>query len=412
MSSRSVWGAGSADEDYCRTLLGWDELSRELHDEPIVNFNPLGVAGATCFNHDLEVLAALQGLQPRFPPRSLQACRLRGHEAFLRQSLGQPIPFNEYIRATQMVPTKPFSAAYLRRRRELAERSLAAVGLRYGAGIASESEEMVGPEEMPAMWRALTAQELPRLEAAIGRELRFEFDIEHVEVDDYWLYWMDTHEGRFRIRMNVHERPLARAEVIHGGVLHEIVGHLAQAHAWCQEVQAGRLAPSLTLQTQHTLEGFCTEGVAQTLSLWLAGADDVDPILLAWLRMEHYWNLVFHNAHVLVNQGAPIEQCAEYVSINIPDVGPPCGALADLRRRSTDPMRRSYLLSYGIGQDAMVRAAERLEPVARRQLLVEMYTRPMTYAGFQRRVAALAHHPSVETGLAQTKTSAAPASAA
>jgi hypothetical protein len=102
-----VCDAGQLDSQFddrlCRVLVGWDALEQRNGAKAIIDFNVAGVVDGEDFEHRLDVLDALLELQRSCHPGSFAGRRLTAHEAYLRALMGQQIPFEAYVSATQAV---------------------------------------------------------------------------------------------------------------------------------------------------------------------------------------------------------------------------------------------------------------------------------------------------------------------
>jgi hypothetical protein len=378
------------DQRYASFLEAWDQVSRESSGAPIIDFDVAGVEAGEPLVTELHALEVLGLLRDEHPPGSFQQRRLIGHIAYLRHKLGERPDFRAYVRDTQGIPADRLPEEQLDHRRTLAAEALGRVGIELGAKVEYELEAadtVIALDDLPTAFRAAADDMLPSLEAALGHALPLEFDTGFTDDDGWWSYWADTEAGRFRLRFNRRHRATLTAAEVRQFAAHEVLGHLGQMTAYAARIEAGELPPSFGITTVHTLEQFTFEGVAQTLPLWLERPDRIDELLLARIRLTHYCALVEHNAHLMINEGEPVERCGRYMLDRLPHYQPR-RILLDLAERANDPLERSSRFVYPTAMDAMVTATERLDEHSRQATLRSLYSAPIAYGEFAAAVLA------------------------
>jgi len=85
---------------------GWHSFERAHHGPEIIDFDLTEMNNAESFESREEILGALTNLAEQLYTNSHEGKflrdKLKGSIAYLRALLGRPIPFDEYIRDTQI----------------------------------------------------------------------------------------------------------------------------------------------------------------------------------------------------------------------------------------------------------------------------------------------------------------------
>lgn len=359
-------GDRSPDHALCDVLLGWDRLERRRNRRPVVDFNVSGLAGGRHYRDRHEVLDDLLALQERIG-ESFTTLRMRAHEAYLRALMGQQLPFQDYVEATQGVVPSPYSEEEIARRREDLERALAAVGVEFGPrllGVLARRDESVPRERITRTFRSVFRDARGFAERITGVPLNFALKIAVKQTEEYWDYWVDGTSQRFALTFNGLPRRKPLSECVQF-VYHELLGHCGQICALRQLIAKGALPRSYGITTVHTPEQFLFEGIAQSWPLWAVEPHHDTLLLRARVLLARYRGVVHHNAHIMLNEGIPVERCAEYVVSHLPFVGLPT-AFGSLPSRSTDELFRSYQFIYGVSLDRFAEWALGTESADRR----------------------------------------------
>jgi hypothetical protein len=373
----------SLDTAYVNLLLGWDALEKTLGADPVIDFNLLDLDGGDAYTSRWEVLHALTALRKRAEREAnpLAYRRLGAHEAFLRNRMGERWAFEPYIAATQGFRFKPYDEVYLERRRaDLADR-LALFGIRFDAHAekAVEAADVEIPEaELAAFYTDLMARRKPELEHLLGVKADFQLEVSFADVDQYWAAWVDGRGKNFRLRFNRHtvkQHWRARSTVL---ALHELLAHLVKASLLVDSIQKGDLPPWLGLTTVHGPEMFQDEGLAQTLPLFWPIPEATDPLVRLRCAMSHYHGLVWHNAHIRLHGGTPVELVVDEV-LRWQPWRDPHKVAHGLNSLGNHPLFRSYEFVYGASQDFLTCLAEQTPQDKHPHLLRHLYTRWMTY---------------------------------
>src|SRR5581483_2938837 len=159
--------------------------------------------------------------------------------------------------------------------------------------------------------------------------------------------------------------------------LHEICGHAVQMAIWDEQIRNGSMNPACGVTTVHSPEAFCAEGLGQTVHLLFATRFELPPEL--WLRTEvqYHNSLVMQNAHLMLYQGESFAAALEYASEGIP-FSRRDEVEVDLRERATDPLSRTYRLSYSVSERAIRRLIARMSEKQIIAFFSRLYEVPMT----------------------------------
>ncbi|MFC9973470.1 hypothetical protein ACFVH6_21510 [Spirillospora sp. NPDC127200] len=352
-------------------LRAWDAYEVGRGCAPVVDFD--------CFPDGGEVAPASDRLSVYRRLGELRgqadgdlAVRLDADLAYLGALLGERPPLDAYVRATQGCGARGWSREYLAERREVAEVALGGVGVAWGAGANEELRRVEGRLDIAdapsAICDAVVELEpLVRTIAETGAPYRL--SIENVELEAYWSFWLDGAGSDVRLRLNLPNVDFTRVGA-RQFALHEVLGHGLQSASFSARA-AG--APWVRLLSVHAPQQVMLEGLAQALPLMVLPGDKV---LAARTRLDHYVQLVRAQAHVDINAGVPVVECADFMRKAVPwwDDARIAAQLAD---RGADPLLRSYLWAYPAGIDWFVALAEAGDAVVRR-VIKAAYRDPLT----------------------------------
>jgi hypothetical protein len=361
------------------TIRAWNqhELSRGAPAALDFDFHPLE-DGPPAPVDRLTTLYRLQELaQEADEPAILQ--RISADMAYLRALMGERQKLDAYVRATQGCHAAGWPADYVSAKGELARRCVEARGAQWGPTTAedlADTEGRIDAETAPdAIRQAADAYE-PAVREATGSDAPYELTIEKTVVDAYWAYWLDGAGQRVRLRLNMPNATFTKVQA-RQFALHEVLGHGLQgasisAHCAAQEV------PWVRLSSVHGPQQVLLEGLAQTFPLFVAPDDEA---LITRVRIDHYIQLVRSELHLMIDGGAPVEECAEHARRRVPwwSNTQIAGMLTD---RSIDPLLRTYMWAYVAGIDWFTQLAEADETTIR-PVLQAAYRAPLTPAELQ-----------------------------
>lgn len=361
------------------TIRAWNahELSRGAPAALDFDFHPIEGEPSAPIDR-LTTLYRLQELaEETEEPAVLQ--RISADVAYLRALMGERQDLDAYVRATQGCPAAGWPAEYITAKGELARHCVEARGVRWGPTTAddlAETEERIDAEAAPdAIRQAADAYE-PAVRKATSSAAPYELTIEKTVVDAYWAYWLDGAGERVRLRLNMPNATFTKVQA-RQFALHEVLGHGLQgagisAHCATNEV------PWVRLSSVHGPQQVLLEGLAQAFPMFIAPDDDA---LITRVRIDHYLQLVRSELHLMLNSGAPIEECADHARSRVPwwSNSQIAGMLAD---RSTDPLLRTYMWAYVAGIDWFTQLAE-ADQTTIRPVLHAAYRAPLTPAELQ-----------------------------
>lgn len=369
----------STRDDVETTIRAWNahELSRGAPAALDFDFHPIEGESPAPVDR-LTTLYRLQELaEEADEPAVLQ--RISADTAYLRAVLGERQDLDAYVRATQGCPAAGWPAEYVTAKGEVARRCVEARGVEWGATTAedlAETEGRIDAEAAPEAIRRAAEDYEPVIREATGSDAAYELTIEKAAVDAYWAYWLDGAGQRVRLRLNMPKATFTKVQA-RQFALHEVLGHGLQgasisAHCATHEV------PWVRLSSVHGPQQVLLEGLAQTFPLFVAPDDEA---LVTRVRLDHYIQLVRSELHLMVNAGAPVEECTDHARARVPwwNNAQIAGTLAD---RSTDPLLRTYMWAYVAGIDWFTQLAE-AEGATIRQVLRAAYRAPLTPAELQ-----------------------------
>jgi hypothetical protein len=256
-------------------------------------------------------------------------------------------------------------------RREQAIRALGDLGIEWGPTTNDQLVDLGGPispAQAAVEIREAAAEYEPRVRAVTGATAPYQLSIETADVDAYWHYWVDGAGSEVRLRLNV-----GRAKFTHVKsrqfALHEVLGHGLQAANIAQHSHQHDV-PWVRLFSVHASQQTLLEGLAQALPLFICPDDEA---LIASVKLDHYLQLVRGNIHLALDDGD-----LDHMAAQARDLVPFWSdeEISDtFTDRSTSPLLRSYLWSYGAGLDWFVNLFEE-GPIAFRTLQIA-YRQPL-----------------------------------
>lgn len=365
---------------------GWDDFERKHSGPEIIDFDLSNLHGCTPFSSRMDILTELQELRDGVNEASADAeflrARLDGSVFYLRTLMGQQIPFAQYLRHTLGVMPEPFSVDEIDQVRREVNARLAPFDLEMTAKFRERFESSFMLQDRAEIRDGIVGDQkrwLARLRGAgIPVPEQLHFAVEFVEVDAYWSNWISgSLRAGITLSINIHPRkkydrgrPLALC-------LHEICGHAVHMAIWRELIAQGKLDQACGVTTVHSPEMFVSEGLGQTVSE-LIGADETFPLEFQASRsLQYYTLIVLHNAHLMLYEGVPIGTALDYARNYLPfsDFDT---IESELRDRGTNPLFRTYQLSYTAAERAIRQLLAGLSTPQKRRLFLEMYCRPMT----------------------------------
>lgn len=365
---------------------GWDAFERAHGGPQIIDFDLTQVDDRVPFNSRREILSALEDLREELNDTSDEGeflqDKLLGSSFYLRALLGQQIPFGEYVQHTLGISIKPFPDEELNVVRDRVDELLSSFGIQLKAEYKKEFERTLTIHDPEEIKRGITDNQefwLARLrEKGIPTPDRLDLQVEFVKIDAYWSNWISGSVSKgINLRINVHPRKkyeLGRPLVL---CLHEICGHAVQMTLWQDLIARGLLNPACGLTTVHSPEAFICEGLGQTVADFLG--DEREFPREFWLSrwLQYYTLMVLHNAHLMIYEGAPMEDILHYTQSKLP-FSSPLAIEAEMRDRGTSPLYRTYQLAYAAGEHMIRSLSREFTPQQKQLFFSELYSRPMT----------------------------------
>lgn len=245
------------------------------------------------------------------------------------------------------------------------------------------NEKALEDEEEILEWLVLNSQAATdALADFIGIEIDPRISVSVVKEDQYWLNWASgDRENGFELKVNTH--PRHRGKWTPGKLqimpIHEVAGHFAQMTGWLNAIDNDELIEALGLTSTHDPQQFTTEGIAQTLPLYVPAIGELlsDE---AWFEFElgGLREMVYNNVHYWANEGPYDEsKLVEYIQRFLP-AEPEEEIKKEIRERTQDPLLQTYRYAYGIGFYWHRRWADNLTTTAKKRLLRVIYSQPLT----------------------------------
>ena len=376
---------------------GWEAFERARSGPHIIDFDLTHLLDTARFDSRMEILAALERLVDDLDDASQEGVYLRdkmlGSTFYLRALLGQQIPFPQYVQHTLGFAIKPFTDEEIKKARIKVNMLLSPFGIQLEPKYKAEFDARLTIKDPEEIKRGITGNQelwLSRLrEQGIPTPKRFDLHVEFVEVDAYWSNWISgsVAEG-VRLRINLHSRRKYESGRPLALCLHEICGHAMQMLVWRDLIAQGVINPACGLTTVHSPECFVSEGLGQTVADFLGEEAEFPPEFWLSRSLQYYNLMVLNNAHLMIYDGAPIEEIFRYVQSRLPFFTP-LAIEAELRDRAANPLYRAYQLSYAAAEHMITGLTRSLTPQQRRRFLVELYLRPMTPKQLQQFVERL-----------------------
>jgi hypothetical protein len=367
------------------TYRGWDAFERAHGGPDIIDFDLSTFEGSAAFSSRREILYELSKLYDQLDgvtgEEEFLRARVQGSISYLRVLMGQQIPFPEYLKDTLGLIPKPFSDKEVENARNEVIRHLEPLNLTLRAKDRKRFENQLLIHDPNEIKRGIVGNQevwLQRLShAGIPVPKQLPFSVQFAEVDAYWSNWISgsTQKG-ITLVINLHARrryDKGRPLIL---CLHEICGHAVQMSIWRKLIAEGTLDQICGITTVHSPETIVSEGLGQTVPDLLS--DESFPAEFHLSRALQYHTLiVLHNAHLKLYQNVPIEDVLDYASSHLPFANPETFE-QEILDRGTNPLFRSYLLSYAIGEQTIKKLIRRMSQSQKRSFFLEMYTKPLT----------------------------------
>jgi hypothetical protein len=370
------------------TYRGWHEFERVRGGPDIIDFDLSTFEGSASFNSRREVLFELSKLYDQLDGTTEEEeflrARVHGSISYLRVLMGQQIPFAEYLKDTLGLAPVPFSNEEVESARNAVIRYLAPFGLTLRVEDRELFESKLLIHDANEIRNGIVGSQelwLQRLRSTgIPVPKQLPFSVQFAEVDAYWNNWISgSAQKGITLIINLHARKRydkGRPLVL---CLHEICGHAVQMSIWRELIAEGKLNQACGLTTVHSPEVFVSEGLGQTVPELLSDEWRFTPEFHLSRALQYHTLVILHNAHLMLYENIPVESILDYTITHLP-LADPDALEYEIRDRGTNPLFRSYLLSYAIGEQTIRRLVQGMSLSQKRDFFLEMYTRPLTPA--------------------------------
>lgn len=367
----------------------WDTYERSLITDQGIVFDfdfshnrtdlPLQI-----FNDRLAVLDALKVLIARSRGKEGEAFsnpdfliqKLSGAEAYLRQLLGERLPFASFVQSCMGYSPSIVDEDELQTLKIEAMSHLSAIELDWKRTDAIKLKNLLLYKDASEFQTDLEKQAklwVRRLCDFVGLEIEPQYKVSIVEVDEYWSNWITgTYGVGIELRINTHPRVQLRKGKSQILAAHEIAGHALHILSLSKQSLDGNLESCLMNTSLYSAEMFQMEGLAQSLLWLIADPSEIEPFAALTNSLDMYHLALRNNAQIELEQGRPVEEIIDSV-LNVAPFLEPLTLLSDLRDRSRNPIFRSYVSVYYPSYKLFIRA-KLLNDALRSQFLNKIYT--------------------------------------
>lgn len=369
----------SIDADIVRAYRGWRYFEGRRFSEAFVH-----TKDAMEFSDRKEILETFMRLEKEVRGSSAERefirAKLIASQYYLRQVLGEHVPYAEYVLRTIGVPVRIIQERRIEALSRKIERKLGKLGIAYTERDMKKALYLKAMDE-EAFMRSLEKEQIGLLKKAsdyLGIDLKEKISIEFVKEDAYWHYRLSIRDDGFVLLVNAHPvRTRHKKGSLTYAIMHELCGHALQLGAWKREILAGRISEVCGCEEDYGPEIFSLEGVGESVAYYIF-REDIDAHLEVELMLDMLEHMVQNNAYIRVNAGEPIRSVARYYKTRV--IGKDMQSIMKtLREVKSDPLLRTYRYVYGASLLFYERVARTLSERNRRVFFREMYRRPMTY---------------------------------
>ncbi|KPM53351.1 hypothetical protein ACG83_21705 [Frankia sp. R43] len=361
-----------------QALRAWDAHETARGAAPVIDFDCAPTEEpVTAAPSRLDVYDALSGLHERAETENDHVCaeQVCAHLAYLGALLGEKLPLDDYLIATQGCPAGGWPDEYITAVGDRARTALADLGISWGPDTDRQLRDAEGPvdtADAPGLIRAAADELEPAVRALAETDAPYTLDITTADVDAYWAYWLDGTGHNVRLRFNLRNAAFTKTR-LRQFALHEILGHALQSASYTSTAERTDV-PWPRLLSVHAPYQVLLEGIAQAMPLFVIPDDTA---VTARVRLDHYLQLVRAELNQAINTGHSPAACAEHARARVPFWTP--GTIADiLTDRGNDPQLRSYLWAYPAGIDWFVNLADTADTDTVGKVFRATYTQPLT----------------------------------
>lgn len=218
-------------DDVEQTIRAWDRHELEQGRAAIIDFDFRPTTAEPPLPQDR--LTTYQRLSELLPDADEPAVaqRINADLAYLRALMGERMPLNEYVQATQGCPAIGWPSDYVAAKGDIARAHLDALGVGWGENTVNDLAQIEGPidaTQAPDAIRDAATEYEAAVRHATGSDAEFDLIIENADVDAYWSYWLDGAGQKVRLRLNTRSSNYTKVQA-RQFALHEVLGHGLQS---------------------------------------------------------------------------------------------------------------------------------------------------------------------------------------
>lgn len=372
------------DDELCRFLVSWHRYEERSGKLSIIDFDLVGLCDL--FDEDIKRShldyirwseTLLSKLSDAGLVQSFEYKKLRAHAFALRALAGQNFPLEDYVEATMGFRTLFYPDSALSSVASEVERRCSELHVSHDALVPSSFDEpQFGPD--PSDIENAFRIELERLTASINEQfqvaLDFSLEVEFVDVDAYWSYWIDGSGKNYRLRFNRSQRTYGMSEVTQF-CLHELIGHCGQALGWYKAPHLSRFTRLLTV---HSCEQVHLEGLGQGLPFLLPNICSGLVALRALVNLLR--QMLLNNAYLALSRGHRIEDVISDSNRFLP-LFDNIRLAKNLADQVYSPVMRTYMFSYPKGVELAYLLSKQREKSS--AFIKRSFTEPMMVTEIQ-----------------------------
>ncbi len=257
--------------------------------------------------------------------------------------------------------------------------------------MAFRESQRIDPDEARQVLQQKGRLVLDEIGDFIGERIDPPIKPEVVAEDVYWFNWSKGTRTAFVLGLNKHPRHAdkfsrAKIQAMSG---HEYT-HFAQMEGWRKAIDDDELISVLGITSVHDPEQITSEGIAQTIHKFVPGVERVlsyDPDdqgerkpngAIFELELEGLRQMVYNNVHIMINtQGYSMKDITAYVRRFCP-IESASEIKKQMRERTRDDVKKTYLYAYGIGFLRHQWYAMNLNLEGKREILKFIFSQPTT----------------------------------
>jgi hypothetical protein len=161
---------------------------------------------------------------------------LRAHLAYLASVLGHRPALNEYMLDTQGCPAAGWPEDYVVAVGDRARKALTDLGVTWGPNTGDDIhavEDPINISEARERVELVSADIEPIVRRLTATTAPFTVNIEVIDIDDYWSFWVDGAGSTARLRFNARQAVFTDIR-LRQFAQHELLGHALQCASFTQ----------------------------------------------------------------------------------------------------------------------------------------------------------------------------------